>query len=553
MGFSTAIHPSSSAGRIQTRVHDPIQIAGREWRWLITVSIVLVLIGLVPLFLSAAAAGNGDWRFMGLAHNYRDGASYLAKMQIGVNGGWMLRFLHTPDAHDGALTMVLYPALGHLARLTGLSTIVVFHLARVVAALAMYASLYALAASLWMSVSARRLFFIIAALGAGFGWLLAPMTGRVDFPDLTIPEIFPFASTLVNPHFPLAIACLALLAAQFVLIIRPDEPVWSRFWWIGTALLSLGLAMLYPQGLVPFAGAVVLYLLVWRVRRGPLTRHGITYVFALIAPSIPVAIYLGAVVRLNPAFAEWNAQNVTPAPPLWVLLAGLGFPLIIGIPAMVRAARHMDRDGDRLMLFWLLAMLVFIFLPTNIQRRFSVGMMLPVAFFAVRAIRHFWIPKLGKRTRKMLGAIVLTVMTLSNLLILIIPAATLAGGDSARIGLALPAAYSEALSDLENRATLNDVILAAPDVSIWIPGISGARVVFGHPYETLQAEAREAAVGAWYRLPEGPDCQATLQELGVTYVLFGPLEAHLGEGACVAGLEPVQTHGPVTVYAVPAS
>lgn len=553
----------SSPARAQTdmppvrrivRAHDLVLITGHEWTWLVVVSSVLVLVSLIPLLGAAGALAGSPWQFMGFTHNYLDGASYLSKMRIGFEGGWLLQFLHTPEAHDGALMMVLYPALGHLARVTGLDLIVIFHLARVVATLFMYISLYVLGSVLWAGVAGRRLFFLIAAIGSGFGWLLAPLTGLTTFPDLAIPEIFPFYSSLVNPHFPLALAALALLAAQFVLLTRPCHPMLPRWSWLGTAILSLALALLYPQGLAPFAVAVVVYLaLVWQKERKLPDRTRI-HVIALIAPAVPVAIYIGLQVRFSAVFTEWNRQNVTPAPPLWVLLTGLGIPLLLGLPAIWRAARRMDRDGDRLMLIWLLTMLVFVFLPTNIQRRFAVGMMIPVAFFAARAVREFWMLKLGARGGRLLVATSLVLMTLSGLFItLAVPAPLLTRNGEARLGVVLPTAYDGALDWLAQHATSDDVVLASEQAGAWIPGWAGARVVYGHPYETLDAEAKLAAVRRWYGLPDGPDCTALLDEFGVRYVVFGPLEASDGAGDCLNGLEAVARSGDVTVYAVPRS
>ncbi len=551
MASSTLMNPDSTQRNSATAcVHEPLVIAGYEWRWLVIASCVLVAIALLPLFLSAAAVG-GDWAFMGIAHNYQDGATYLAKMQLGFEGKWLLEFMHTPEIHDGALTVTFYPFLGHLARVTGLDLIVVYHLARVIGSFAMYISLYVLGATLWTQASTRRLFFLIAALGAGFGWLAAPLSGVFTFPDLAIPEIFPFYSSLVAPHFPLAIALLALLAAQFILVIRPGDAAAPRWPALATAALSLGLVVLYPQALVPLAGAVVIYLVNLRLRTGSLLSGALLHTVALIAPAVPMALYLGLVIRLNPAFAEWNRQNITLSPPIWVMLVGLGLPLLLGIPAMYRAARRLDRDGDRLMLWWLLAIFVAMFLPTNIQRRFGVGLMIPVAFFAARALRDFWLPKVGQRAGRLLVAAALFVMVLSPVLAALVPVLPLlTGASEQRTGIVLPAGYMAAMDWLNTNAPPGTVVLAGPDAGGWIPGMSGLRVVYGHAFETLDAETKLAEITAWYALPADSDCRALLDTYRVRYVVFGPLEAKLGPGACLEGFTPVATSQDVTVYAI---
>lgn len=541
-------HASSRSASSGAR--ELLHVAAFEWRWLMVVCCVLIGLSLLPLFVSAAAV-SGDWAFMGSAHNYQDAATYLSKMRIGHEGGWLLQFMYTPEPHDGALTMTFYPFLGHLARLTGLDLIVVYHLARVINSLIMYFSLYLLGAVLWTQIGTRRLFFAIAAMGAGFGWFAAPLTGLFAFPDLAIPEIFPFYSSLVNPHFPLAIALLALLATQFVRIIRPNNDVAAGRSVLGTALLGLGLAVLYPQALIPFTGAVVIYLANLRLRDGTFPRSTLLHTAALIVPAVPMAVYLGLVMISNPAFAEWNRQNVTLSPPLWVMLAGLGIPLLLGLPAAVRAARRLDRDGDRLMLWWLLVIFFAMYSPTTIQRRFGVGLMIPVAFFATRALRDYWMPKLGQRTGRLLLAAALVMMTPSIALSTFVPVIPfLAGAPDQRTGIVLPVGYRAAMDWLDSHGQAGAVVMAAAEPGAWIPGMTSLRVVYGHPFETLNADVKLAEVTSWYGLPTGGDCRALLDKYSVDYVLFGPLEAALGSGACLADLTPVASYGSVGVYAV---
>src|SRR5690606_22859917 len=103
----------------------------------------------------------------------RDGATYLSKMMLGMQGQWLVNFQHTPEPHSGAFLQVIYPLLGQLARLIDTPVLVVFHAVRAVAAIFMYMALYQLAATIWMRVRTRRIFFSIVAIGAGLGWLYA--------------------------------------------------------------------------------------------------------------------------------------------------------------------------------------------------------------------------------------------------------------------------------------------------------------------------------------------------------------------------------------------
>lgn len=527
-----------------------VHITAAEWRWVIVMSFLLVLLAFAPL-MWVAVRGTGDWQFMGVLHNYRDGATYLSKMALGENGDWLMHFLHTPDTHGGALIQTLYIGLGHVARLSGVPSVVLFHVARMGAALMMYITLYQLGASIWARVRSRRLFFGIASIGAGFGWLFGSLTRTVEFPDFVLlPEAFPFYSSLVNVHFSLTIAFLALLAGLFITVFRPgaDEDTTVLYGWPVAVLLTVLLAMLYPQALVPISGAVVVSagVMAWREKRVP--AYILRWVLAVIVPAVPFALYYAAVVTYNPAFAEWNRQNVTKAPPLWMMVVGFGLPLLLGIPAVIRAVRRFERDGDRLMLLWGVAILVMTYFPTNVQRRFAVGLMIPIAYFATRALEDVWLPRISYRWRRWVYVALFPVIAISSLLTLFIPIIpVIAGQPQAAVGIFLQRDYVAAFSWINQRTTVNDVVVASPLVGAWIPAWAGTRTVYGHPYETLQAAEREAEIEAWYS--GAADCERLIERYDVDFILYGTEEAKLGDGACLGGLREMVRFGNVSIYA----
>ncbi len=528
-------------------------VAPAEWRWVMIVGTLMVLLAFAPYgLLVASGSSANDWQFMGILHNSRDGATYLSKMRLGAEGEWLVHFQHTPEPHDGAFIQVIYPLMGQVAGLTGIPVPVLFHAARVVASLFMYLALYQLAAAIWMRVRTRRIFIVLVALGAGLGWLYVIVTGgQVDSPDLSIPEAFPLQATFANVHFPLAIACLALLTSIMIEVFRPglvEEPRLNNG---GTfaVLTSLALSLLYPQALVPFGGALVLFA-GWRwLRKRKIDLRELSWVLAVLVPAVPIAAYYGAIILYNPAMAEWGRQNVTQAPSLPVLLVGFAIPLLIAAPGIYRAARRLEAHDDRFMLIWLVVILIAIYLPTNIQRRFAIGLMIPLAYFGTRALEAFWFQRISnRRWRYRLLIVALPVMALSHLFVLFVPTlpALINRPDQSQ-GLFLERDYVLAFDWLDRRTGQNDVVLASAPVSQWLPGWAGVRVVYGHPFETLQADVKEQQVIAWYA--DGQDCQAILDQYAVRYILYGPEEAKLGETACLNDLEEVTRIGEVAIYA----
>jgi len=281
-------------------------------------------------------------------------------------------------------------------------------------------------------------------------------------------------------------------------------------------------------------------LVVWRTfQHKHINMRDIRWLLVLTVPALPLAAYYFAIVTYNSAAAEWNQQNITLSPSLPILILGLGVPLLIALPGIWRSIRRFEPDGDQFMLVWLLAMLVVMYLPTNTQRRFAVGMMLPIAYFATRALEGFWFNYFNRRWRYRLMIAVIPTMTFSYILILM-------GNLTVTSGPFLERDYAAAFQWLKEQGQPNEVILAAPDVSVWVPGWTGDRVVYGHPFETLDANEKEVQVQNWFN---GTDCGQIVEQYSVRYVIVGPQEQAIGNTTCTNALYQVFNYGTVTVYA----
>jgi hypothetical protein len=95
----------------------------------------------------------------------------------------------------------------------------------------------------------------------------------------------------------------------------------------------------------------------------------------------------------------------------------------------------------------------------------------------------------------------------------------------------------------------NSLILASPELSLFLPA-RGFRVVYGHPFETVNAMGRKQAVEYFYN---GRACDVIAVEQ-VDYVVMGPREtalARVGNSCTVPGKKVFEaSDGTLIVYAV---
>jgi hypothetical protein len=542
------------------RVNAP-GISPTEWRWVIIFSGLMVAITLIPYaWAFASDAPNDSWQFMGMLHNPQDGATYLSKIAEGARGSWLFTLSYSPEKTSGAAIFEFYLLLGHLARFLGFSPLLMYHIARLVTGFIMYISIYYLGSVIWPRLRPRRLFFSLLAVGSGLGWLalvLIPGTGSNPPPDFSIPESIPFLSTFVNPHFPLAIALIALLAGIFVMVFRPGfklEPTFSNGG-LSVIAISIGLVVVLPQALIAIAAALCVYILVmtWRTRRIP--QLELSWVLLAILPSVPFYIYYVAVVYYNQNLQVWNTQNITLSPPPWNYILGFGLLLLVAIPGLWRAVRHFERDGDRFMLIWVVVNAILLYAPVNFQRRLSIGMIIPIVYFAVRALEDYWFDHISIKWRDPALIALFVFIIPSNILSLTLP---LFGVVNPKAGIEnkqlLPAGYGEAIRWLDDHGIPGNVVLATVQPSLWIPAYSNERVVYGHPYETLNAEQKLKEVADWYE--KGLGCQELLTKYNVRYIFnnYNALtDQVLDNVGCISKLNlgaPVFTSGSIAVYEV---
>jgi hypothetical protein len=530
-----------------------IAVARKESQWVLLWSILIIGLTCLP-YLYACLVASEDVQFMGLLSNPMDGNSYLAKMRQGAQGSWLFHLPYTPEDHDGAFIFTYYLFLGRLSVLLGLPLILTYHLARVVNSLILLFVAHFFVSLFGLDRWSRRTAFLLIGLSSGLGWLAVPF--NVFAPDLWVPEAITFYSIFANPHFPLAVA-LMLLTFAFVMAplqaqSEDGQPeAWSsvRRGSILAGLCSLLLGIVQPFCVVTVYSVLGGYFILRFLKNRRLPWSEILRGLVAGVATAPVIAYDYYVYTFNPVLHAWSEQNITLSPPLWEYALAYGFVLALAVGGAVLAIKRRSK-ADLFLLAWVIVNGLLLYAPFSLQRRLVTGLHVPLCVLAAMSLVRYLLPRVSPARRTLiLGAVIVLTMP-SNLFVLM---ASMAGAVQHDPRLYLYRDEAEAMTWLQENTQPTDTVLASPEMGLFIPAWAGNRVLYGHPFETIEAGKKRALAETFYQArTEESIRQGIIEGHHITYVFYGPRERALDGGQLEAAsmLSEAHTNPDVTIYRV---
>lgn len=500
--------------------------ARREQLW-VGMAILLFLIFITLPYLLATPA-DSELAFSGFLVNPIDGHSYLAKMRQGYEGSWTFMLPYTAEPGEGAAVNLYYLFLGHLARVFGWSLIFTFHAARIAGAAALAFALYRFFARTFVEPGPRLASFVFALFSGGLGWLAAAF--GLFTSDFWVAEAFPFLASYTNPHFSVGLALQLWLLAPLTSerLTRAES---ARY-----TLAAAALSVIYPFGWALSFAVLTAWmgLLVGQRRATPADR---TRWLALIA-GIPYAVYAFLIINSHSMLSQWNAQNLTPAPSPLDLLFAFSPAFLIVVALLIW---RKDLAPVRFLLIWLVVGLGLLYIPVNLQRRLISGLYVPVIGLAIFAL---WQLVTQPSRRRMIWLVLLLLALPTNAITVLSGVHAVRNGQAA---LVVSRAELAGYAWLDDHAASNALVLAAPDTGTRLPAYANVSVLYGHPFETLQAEHWQTAVTDFF---VGEDMHSAL-EAAPDYIFYGPRERELGTLPALAGWQLAYDRNGVQIWAAP--
>ena len=502
-------------------------------RWVKFSVIIFLLACIIIPYIFAEISQGSQFVFAGFLFNPLDGNSYYAKMIQGESGSWATQFLYSPNSENSANIFLYYLFLGHVAQWFNLSLIFVFHISRIINSIILLVVLNRFLKLVFNNEKSADDAFILLIFGSGLGWLVS-LTGYISS-DFLIAEAYPFLSMFSNPHFPLA---LALLLDFLYRVIAPNRQpkIYLSVFLEGIILSLISPFMVVIGGLT--AGLSVIIKCVQK------EKQDIWKIILFVSGGLPMMIYQQWVVKTDPVFAIWNAQNVTKTPPLWDILLSFSPALIFAIMGLVNVVKRKNLNGWQVIVSWLVAGIVLAYVPFNLQRRFLSGYYIPCGILAIYGLCSLF----TIRKRKKYFLIIFLFSIITNIFLLGSVFQAISSHDRV---IYLTQDENSALEWIKANTEPDAVILASPEMGNFIPAFTGRSVIYGHPYESINAERAKADVIKFISgNDQGYEGSEFLYNYSVDYIFWGEREKMISENNLLFSYPLLYLNDSVSVFAI---
>lgn len=527
-------------------------------------AIISLFLVLGPILAAQLATPHG-YIFLGTLANHNDFSAYLAAMRQGAEGNWLFHFNFSPEAWRPQLMLPIYITAGKILPgiLYNSTWVNIIRVIALIGTLAVY--------GMWVRLVYPNEFnkqwsaWILLVFGGGLGWLLLPIASLIGipnsanlFPDIVTPE---WTLGLVGSNAPHYMIGLLLETMFFISYWNVTQNKgWKWIWASLVFALLLGLTYVYNSAVL--FSVVGIYLLwdTWKYRKVNWRKWMESSLILL--PLIPLLIYYGYWVNLDPAWAQYvvGEHNRIPPPTWYSLLSGMG---IVGILAIAGLKKWHKTTQKHLLISWIAGNLLVMYIPfVQYTGRFTLGLWIPLATLAAYGLEEVVLPWLQQKSWYA-GFSKLTTTPYESLrriiLILTIPSSLIVSILFLKnvflvwdFPFYMPKSEISAMEWLATRTDPQaDLVLAYYPVGNYFPSISNTRVFMGQFFLTVNYEEKIKQVEQFWQV-ETPDSwrMDLINKWKITYIYQGRYEKALYQGIIIPPGELVYDKDDIQIYYV---
>jgi len=520
----------------------------KDLLWISMVSALILIWSSLPTWVGQLAQTN-DLHFRGIYFDPQDYSVDSSMMQSGMQGDWAYEFRFTTETPHPAYVRMFYITLGHIGKRIHLAPERTYELARWIFGFSALFAIYDLFRRIFPDRFWARTGFLLAALGSGLGWLqllfFHGSPGHITPIDFWFIDGYVFFSLSLFPHFTFALTGICIATSLWLEYMNTRH--WQYMIWIALAaiLVQATNPIAFVVADIGFVGAV---LFAWW-RDGMIQWWDIGSLALLALAQTPLLAYNFIVLTRDPLWSQYTLENQTLSPPFLYYVWGFALFWPLAITGGVLALKHRT-PALGAALFWIVIAFLLAYSPFDIQRRFLLGITIPMAVLAVWALKEFFDTVAANSpglSRWRTGFILLFIFIVSSSSIYL------------SLGRAVylqthptdffyPAGIDDAVQWLNQHAPADDFVLASEQTAQIVAQKTDLRVYYGHEMETLNFSAKQENVISFYENTQPKDW---IKNTSVKWVIYSPLEQEISSNFSPAqNVELVYDKEDVKIYAV---
>lgn len=468
--------------------------------------------------------------------NSQDTYTYVAFIEQARQGRVLFENLYTTEAQSVSLLRPSYILLGKAAALIGTSSIVMYHLGRIVFGALFCVVLFIFLGQLFKTSGRRLLAFTIILATTGIGFFVGRFWGQSS--DLWIPEANTFLSLQEAPHFILSqtlmlLSFLFLIKAWMISGLKVATKKRSIYFTISfLSLFTLGFE--HPYDLLICSGTAILaggYLLLTK----KITKSAMIIGVGIVILATALGnLYQYAQTISNPILNNWAANSSSPTPMDYILGFGLIIPFaVLGLEKYL----SLRKVPQLIIISWIVATSILLYSPVFFQRRLSEGFHIPLSILATEGVimvavfvSSFVLPR-GKK-------IVYRLVIIISVILMVIGTILGVGNDIKVIGNDNLNAYYyylsrteiEGMEWLRTKTGPKDVILTNWFYGNILPGVAGRKVYLGHKAQTNNFDKKVETVNKFILNKNADEAYKFLRDNHISYVYLGKNDSMLTYG-----------------------
>jgi hypothetical protein len=209
--------------------------------------------------------------------------------------------------------------------------------------------------------------------------------------------------------------------------------------------------------------------------------------------------------------------------------------IFLAIPGIISSFKRENTSGiSNLLVAWFVCGLILCYIPVPLQRRFLLGLFIPTTMLAIYFLDQSQSP-INNRRKGILTALIILSYPGTLLQLVLSGFGILSRNENYYISNC----DKQLLTIANERNITHEVVLSSPEMGLYIPGMTGAAVIYGHPFETPHASFMKQEVMNFWESTNKVFQREFLQAHNVNFVYYGNRESEISSGVLPTNLEPI--------------